>query len=493
MTIAAGIAAFCSGARVQSLPTAVAERACLCVADHLHAALYGARSETGHRLIRYLGFDKTSTGVPGGEAVALLLGASSAVYEIDDVHQDTSMHPGSVVVSAALGCLADRPVSGQQLLAAIAAGYEVAIRLSIAAGERHYYYFHATATCGTLAAAAVASILYGLDETQTAHALGTAATSASGLWEDINTTATGLKHLHSGLAAERGIRAAKLAKLGLHAAPRSIEGSKGFLAALARPGDFAPGETAPNEERLQDILLNGLGERWTILRNIYKRYPFCLACFEPIEGIRHIIGRSEHPRDAIRSIRLEMYPPSAALVEQSAPQDQLQAKFSAPFAMALVLAGLDPEDVTLPKEWLADPAVCRWYPKIDVVASRSIPRRHARVTVCWNDGAEESADRPLSNLDESEVWSRFTAAAQTLAEAHAGARPRRSTHRRAAGHKRALCPRACSRRPLRVLIPRRQIRRHGDASRRGRDRPADSASRGLLAIRCPGRVCRGSR
>jgi len=408
MTIAAGLAAFCTKTRMTALPPEVEARALLCLADHLHAALHGARSETGDRLRRYLASNGATSSPPQAELLALLLGAASTVHEIDDVHQDTSMHPGSVVVSTALACLTDAPTSGRLLLAAVAVGYEVGIRLSIAAGERHYHYFHATATCGTFAAAAVASILYGLNEEETAHALGAAATSASGLWEDINNSATGIKHLHSGFAAERGIRAAKLARLGLRSARQSIEGSKGFLAATARPGDFAPGEKALDGAELRHILLDGLGDRWTILRNIFKRYPFCLACFEPLEGIREIVGRSRLSKDEIRSVTLDMYPPSASLVEQSNPRDQLQAKFSAPFAMALVLAGRDPENVLLPVAWLDDPAVRRWYPSIEVHSNPSIPRRHARVTVGWSDGSEESADRPLSNLDEAEVWSRFS-------------------------------------------------------------------------------------
>ena len=412
ITIAGALAEFCSKVATQPLPAAVQGRARLCLADHLHAAIHGVRSETGERLIRYLSPNGAPPAQLGAEALALLLGSASTVHEIDDVHQDTSMHPGSVVVSAALGCLLEKPVSGQRLLAAITAGYEVGIRLSIAAGERHYHYFHATATCGTLAAAAAASIVLGLTSEQTAHTLGIAATSASGLWEDINDAAIGLKHLHSGAAAERGIRAAKLAALGLRGAPRSIEGRKGFLAALARPGDFAPREAAPDETALREMLLAGLGERWTILRNIYKRYPFCLACFEPLEGIRHILANSARPKEEVRSVVIDIYPPNATLIAQPDPKDQLQAKFSAPFAIGLVLAGRDPEDVRLPKEWLVDPKVRGWYPSVSVRADSEVPRRHARVTVTWSNGAEESADRPLRNLDEREVWGRFTAAAR---------------------------------------------------------------------------------
>lgn len=411
--IAAAWGAFCAGMQSRPSSADALARAHACLADHLHAAILGLWSETGARLIKYLGWDGRQSSV-NAESFALLLGAASTVHEIDDVHWDTSMHPGSVVVSAALGCLIDAPVSGDRLLSAIVSGYEVAIRLSIAAGERHYQYFHSTATCGTIAAAATAAIVYGLSADETANAIGAAASSASGLWEGLNDRATGIKHLHSGFAAERGIRAAKLARLGLRAAPFSIEGERGFLAALTGPAPDQREHGPSKDDQVRDILLAGLGERWIILRNIYKRYPLCLACFEPLEGIQSIMRQGNRRREDVNSVLLELYPRSASIVSNADPRDQLQAKFSATFATALVLAGHDPADVTLPEDWLVDPAVRRWYPAIRMVASPEIPRRRARVTVRWRDGTKDVAEQPLRSLTEVEAWARFSAACRQL-------------------------------------------------------------------------------
>jgi 2-methylcitrate dehydratase PrpD len=411
--IAAAWGEFCASMQSKLSSADALERARSCLADHLHAAILGLRSETCARLIKYLGWDGRQSMV-NAESLALLLGAASTVHEIDDVHWDTSMHPGSVVVSAALGCLIDAPVSGARLLNAIVGGYEVAIRLSIAAGERHYQYFHSTATCGTIAAAATAAIVYGLSADETANAIGAAASSASGLWEGINDRATGIKHLHSGFAAERGIRAAKLGRLGLRAARLSIEGERGFLSALVGRASDHREQGPSKDDQIRDILLSGLGERWTILRNIYKRYPFCLACFEPLEGIQSILEEGNRRREDVDTVLLELYPRSASIVSNVDPRDQLQAKFSATFATALVLAGYDPSHVTFPEDWLVDPAVRRWYPAIRMVASTEIPRRRARVTVRWLDGAKNASDQPLRSLTEVEALSRFSAVCRQL-------------------------------------------------------------------------------
>src|SRR5450631_3513409 len=135
MTIAREWAAHCRKTGSAALPADVEVRARLCLADHLHAAMHGARSETGAMLRRYLGWQSDlGAATATAESAALYAGAVSAVHEIDDVQQGTSLHPGSVVVAAAMAAAADADVPGRRLLAAIAAGYDVAVRLSVASG-----------------------------------------------------------------------------------------------------------------------------------------------------------------------------------------------------------------------------------------------------------------------------------------------------------------------------------------------------------------------
>ena len=236
--------------------------------------------------------------------------------------------------------------------------------------------------------------------------IGMAATSASGLWEGINDEAVTVKHLHPGLAAERGVRAAKLARLGLRSARDSIEGDKGFLAALARSGAHAPNE-APTREDLSAILVKGLGAQPAILRNIFKRYPFCLGCFEPLEGLRHLLAGPVRSADDIATVLIETSPPTAWMVGQPDPHDEFQAKFSAQYALALLLAGHDVDRAPLPSRLLADPEVRRWIPLIRVEGNSAFPRRRARVTATLKDGTRQSADQPFRNLADDEVWARF--------------------------------------------------------------------------------------
>ena len=83
--------------------------------------------------------------------------APAAVDEIDDVHHECSLHPGIVVVPAALAMAEGQRASGRRLITAVVAGYDIVVRVARAAGPSHYAHWHTTGTCGTFGAAAAAS------------------------------------------------------------------------------------------------------------------------------------------------------------------------------------------------------------------------------------------------------------------------------------------------------------------------------------------------
>ncbi|MFA5028748.1 MAG: MmgE/PrpD family protein, partial [Candidatus Methylomirabilota bacterium] len=200
------------------LPRPVVEHAKACLLDWIGAALAGSASPTAAIALRIVpelaGAGRATlagarrTASPFG--AAFYNGAVAAVDEIDDVHQDASLHPGITVLPAALALAEDRGASGARLLAAVVAGYDVVARVARAAGPAHYRHWHTTGTCGTFGAAAAAGHLLGLDAAAMTMALGLAGTQAAGLWESLNGEATMAKHLHSARAASSGVLAARL-------------------------------------------------------------------------------------------------------------------------------------------------------------------------------------------------------------------------------------------------------------------------------------------
>ena len=96
MTVAREWAAYCRTTASVALAPNVEARARLCVADHLHAAMHGVRSDTAAMLRRYFGWEGSSSAATSAESSAFYSGAISAVHEIDDVHQD--LVPQSVLL-----------------------------------------------------------------------------------------------------------------------------------------------------------------------------------------------------------------------------------------------------------------------------------------------------------------------------------------------------------------------------------------------------------
>ena len=75
--------------------------------------------------------------------------ASSHFAEQDDVHNSSVFHPAAVVIPPALAVAQAIGASGQDLITAIVAGYEVGIRVGEFLGRSHYRVFHTTGTAGT--------------------------------------------------------------------------------------------------------------------------------------------------------------------------------------------------------------------------------------------------------------------------------------------------------------------------------------------------------
>src|SRR5690606_22586093 len=105
------------------------------------------------------------------------------IFEMDDVHRAALVHPGSVVVPAALFLGRRLGATGSDILSAVVRGYEAVIRFGRAVGPGHYALWHNTATCGVLGAAAAAGSLLGLSTTALVDAFGLALTQAAGLWQ----------------------------------------------------------------------------------------------------------------------------------------------------------------------------------------------------------------------------------------------------------------------------------------------------------------------
>ena len=266
--------------RSAELPAEVLGRAAALLLDFLGVAVGGAGEESSVALRRGLGqlalrgdcvVLGTDERLPAPQA-ALANGAAAHALEMDDTHQGGSIHLGAAVFPAALAAAQLAGASGDALLRAAVAGYEVAARLAMALQPAEHYArgFHPTGTCGAFGAAAAAGLLLGLDADGLCRALGIAGSQASGSMEFLADGAW-TKRLHPGWSACAGLHAAALAAGGFRAPASILEGRFGFLHAYSG---------AP----LVDAVTKPAGAGFEIMQTGIKPHACCRYMQAPIDA-----------------------------------------------------------------------------------------------------------------------------------------------------------------------------------------------------------------
>jgi 2-methylcitrate dehydratase PrpD len=260
---------------------------------------------------------------------ALVHGVLAHSRDFDDTFPESVIHPGSVVIPAALSLAEANDTPFCELSTAIIIGYEVAARLGRVAGRRlHGRGFHATGVVGPIAAAAAASFLLKLDFDATADALGLASSMSSGLLAFLADGGWS-KWLHAGWSAHGGITAAELARERFRGPRHGLDDTAGLFAAFI----------GKDQTRDLSLLAEQLGTIWFGAAAIPKLYP-CAHVIQPfIDAALQLREDNRLRVDAITSIRCAIAPWAFPIVcapreAKLAPQTDLDAIASLPFMLA---------------------------------------------------------------------------------------------------------------------------------------------------------------
>jgi 2-methylcitrate dehydratase PrpD len=200
-------------------------------------------------------------------SAALINGTLVHSPDYDDTHLPSVLHPSAALVPAALAAAEASGAAGRDLLAAVAAGDELVVRVGMAGydpalGNSVFFEkgLHATSIAGTLGAALAATMVYGLGEEESGNAVAISANMGAGIIE-ANRTGGTVKRIHCGWAAHAGVTAAEFAARGLTGPPTVFDGWFSFLQAYLHEGTDA------------EALSRGLGETWELTRVLFKPYP----------------------------------------------------------------------------------------------------------------------------------------------------------------------------------------------------------------------------
>ncbi|WP_459615004.1 MmgE/PrpD family protein [Bordetella sp. 2513F-2] len=336
--VSAALAGFAAASRWEDVPAAVRHEACRSLLNFFAVALAAARDRTLDIAVRTYarhsaGPQATLIGRAGRVDMlnAAALNAMAAnVYDFDDTHHPTIIHPTAPVAPALFALAETQPMTGAELLHAFVIGVEVACRIGNAMSPEHYARgWHITSTCGVFGAAAAAGRRLGLDARAMVWALGSAAVQAGGLVEALGTMA---KSVSVGNAARNGLLAALLAAEGFDGPPAPLEGERGYLRVAA--DSPVPGLAAAS-----------LGESWELLNNTYKPYP-CGVVLNPVIDACLAL-HAEARLDAARIARIELsgHPLLRQRTDRRGIATGRQSQVSAQHAVAVALtrgrAGLE--------------------------------------------------------------------------------------------------------------------------------------------------------
>lgn len=258
---------------------------------------------------------------------ALFNGTAAHAHDYDDCSMAFSGHPTAAILPAVLALAERRRSSGNDVVTAYIAGYELSCHIgSIIGPSSQRRGFHLTGTVGTLGAAAAASRLLGLDASATARAIGIAASQAGGLRVEGGTMC---KPLHPGRAAQGGVVAAQLASRGFVSRTDILECERGFISAYSeidsRRLDGVPG-------RIDQFFLES---------NIIKRHAACFFTHAGIECAAMMRSHPDFDMGEVTEIQLFLHPETILACRVISPVNSLEARRSAPYTAAMALLGMD--------------------------------------------------------------------------------------------------------------------------------------------------------
>ena len=336
------VARFVTSTKASAIPPEVMHLGKRSILDGIGLALAGNAAESGHIVRTYL----KTLGVATGKGATVIgtnmkLPARFAAFangiaiHADD-YDDTQLaiakdrvyglltHPTAPALPPvlALGEIGNR--SGLDVLTAYQLSVEAETKLSEAINPRHYDHgFHSTATIGAIAAAAGAARMMKLNVEQTRRALGIGASQSAGLRENFGTMT---KPFHPGRSAESGIVAAEFAKLGWTATPIVLEAGRGFFKAagggydpasidgkLGNPWSFAFPGVSIKPHPSGSLTHPGMG----LMLDLIRKHDI-----KPEQIVKVKVGTNRHMPNALIHHR---------------PTNELQAKFSMEFCMAILL------------------------------------------------------------------------------------------------------------------------------------------------------------
>jgi 2-methylcitrate dehydratase PrpD len=397
-----------------SLPLATVDQARRCVLDLIGVTIAGASTPMARISA---GFARQQFGAGKATVVGSTLplsvagatwvnGAYASALDMDDGHRMAMGHPGASVIPAALATAEQTGASGRQCLAAIVAGYEVAVRASAARVAWYKDKMYSTGIWGVFGATAAAGKLLGFDDATLQSALGTAGSHGAFPPGGLQSNHAMVKETiaWSGMT---GVSAALLAQQGFVGPADFLDYSGRWDAAALVAGLDDPGQAA-------------------ILGTYFKPYAVCRWAHPSVDGLLELKRRHGLAVEDVEAIRVETFWEVTRLANCE-PSNTIAAQFSIQFALAVALLHdrIGPAEVSDAN--IRDPAILALARRVEVSVDESLDRQFpaktmARVTIRTRRGefrttVEYPRGNPENPLSDAELEAKFRSLTQDLISA----------------------------------------------------------------------------
>lgn len=363
------LAAFCSGASLDTIGPAVIERTRWIIADSIPVIAAGMQMPEMKALVaRHL------EGSPSGAAwvfgagrkalpidAALLNGTAGTWLELDEGNLFAKGHPGIQVVPAAVATAQELGSTGADLLLAVALGYEVSSRIHRAADVKLAVHPHGT--YGVIGAALAVGRLKRFDAARMLELINVAATMGMTTSRQTLLDGATVRNIYTGHSGYMGTMAARLAECGFTGEVDSVSAIYGRILS----DTFDPAR-----------VVRGLGSEWLITRSYFKLHPTGRYVHSAIDALEDLLAKVPGGRldpAAIERLDVSAYMLAVMLREKSV-QTSFGARFSVPFALASIIVRGRSGLASFDDAAVANPEIQALAKRVEVSEDKSFTARY---------------------------------------------------------------------------------------------------------------------
>jgi 2-methylcitrate dehydratase PrpD len=262
-------------------------------------------------------------------------------------------------------------MSGRDFVTAMVLGFEAECRIARAVQPQlGAVGWHPTGAAGVFGAAIATAKVLGLDEVRLCHTIGLAATQPVGVREMFGSMT---KSFHPGRAAQNGLLAALLAERGYTSSPAGIEAKRGWANVVSSRHNL-------------EVITEGLGQSYEILRNTYKPFACGLVVHPVIDGCIELRNAHNLEVELIEKIDLDVNPLVLELTSKKKPVTGLEGKFSVYCVAALAIVAGRAGEAEFADTMVRNPVIVELCDRVTATADPRVGKDQARVRIQLKDG-----------------------------------------------------------------------------------------------------------